>query len=128
MDTYKTIVDQEEFSKIDAMKRILKMTDEQIEQNFRNLIKEKMYVQLADWASDKLNEQGPKDFTFPIPLAGEETEEDNGGGNEGEGGGNAEEPAGNEPEEPAEAPEGETGGEEKEEPAQAQPPEGFGLG
>lgn len=128
MDTYKTIVDQEEFSKIDAMKRILKMTDEQIEQNFRNLIKEKMYVQLADWASDKLNEQGPKDFTFPIPLAGEETEEDDSGGNEGEGGGNAEEQAGNEPEEPAEAPEGETGGEEKEEPAQAQPPEGFGLG
>lgn len=116
MDTYKTIVDQEEFSKTDAMKRILKMTDEQIEQNFRNLIKEKMYVQLADWASDKLNEQGPKDFTFPIPLAGEETEEDNGGGNESEGGGNAEEQAGNEPEEPAEAPEGETGGEEKEEP------------
>lgn len=31
MDTYKAVVDQDELSKIDAMKRILRMSDEEIQ-------------------------------------------------------------------------------------------------
>ena len=44
MDTYKAVVDQEEFSKTIAMKKLLGMTDDEIEENFRALVKEKMQI------------------------------------------------------------------------------------
>jgi len=52
MDTYKAIVDQEEFSKTVAMKQILGMTDDEIEENFKSLIKEKQWVQLGDYYAE----------------------------------------------------------------------------
>lgn len=70
MNTYKAIVDQEEFSKILAMKKILGMTDDEIEENFKSLIKEKQLVQLAEFYSEKLNSEGPATFDSPIPIKG----------------------------------------------------------
>lgn len=62
------------------MKKILKMSDEEIDQNFRNLIKEKQLVALADYFSDKISDDHkPLDYTSPIRLAGEQ----NGEGEEG---------------------------------------------
>lgn len=107
MDTYKAVVDQEELSKINAMKKILKMTDEEIDQNFLNLIKEKQLVALADYYADKIGDDNrPLDFKSPLRLSGEESGEDEGSeGGEGESGG--EEPpspeSGEGPAEPAPA-------------------------
>lgn len=114
MDTYKAVVDQEELSKINAMKKILKMTDDEIEQNFVNLIKEKQLVAIADYYADKISDDNkPLDYKSPIRLSGDEKK---GGGKEGEAGGNAE----NEP-----SPFGGSGGggEEPETPPE-EPPEG----
>ena len=83
MDTYKAVVDQEELSKINAMKRILRMTDEEIEQNFQNLIKEKQLVAIADYFADKISDDNkPLDYKSPIRLSGEEAAEE---GEEGSG-------------------------------------------
>lgn len=88
MDTYKAVVDQEELSKINAMKKILKMTDEEIDQNFLNLIKEKQLVALADYYADKISDENkPLDFKSPLRLSGEEDGEEEGGETEGEGSG-----------------------------------------
>jgi len=99
MDTYKAVVDQEELSKINAMKKILRMTDEEIDQNFLNLIKEKQLVALADYYADKIGDDNkPLDFKSPLRLSGEEKEEGEGeeGGGEGESG-QSEEGANEEP-------------------------------
>ena len=80
MDCYEKVVESEEFSKIIAMKNILKMTDEEIDENFKMLIKEKQLVALADYFSDKISDDHkPLDYTSPIRLAGEQ----NGEGEEG---------------------------------------------
>ena len=90
MDTYKSVVDQEELSKINAMKSILKMTDEEIDQNFRNLIKEKQLVALADYYADKISDDNkPLDFESPLRLSGG----DNDKGGEGDEGGGSEDEA-----------------------------------
>lgn len=71
METYKTIVDQEEFSKIIAMKKILKMSDTEIEDNFKSLIKEKQLVALADYFAEKISDDNkPVDYASPIRLEG----------------------------------------------------------
>ena len=79
MDAYKTVVDQEEFSKINAMKKILKMTDEEIDDNFKNLIKEKQYVALADYYANKISDDNkPLDYKSPIRLNGVDGEKEEG--------------------------------------------------
>ena len=72
MSTYKSIIDNEEFSKISAMKKILGYTDAEIEQNFKNLIKEKCLVELAEYWSGKVNSEGPAGEYDkpPIPIKG----------------------------------------------------------
>ena len=103
MDTYKAVVDQEELSKINAMKKILKMTDDEIEQNFINLIKEKQLVAVADYYADKISDENkPLDYKSPLRLSGDEPEKT---GNEGGGGEESGEEAGREPG-PEETPEG----------------------
>ena len=77
MDTYKAIVDQEEFSKTVAMKQILGMTDDEIEENFKALIKEKQWVQLADYYAEMINTEGPATFDSPIPIKGKEVKNPN---------------------------------------------------
>jgi hypothetical protein len=80
MDTYKTIVDNEEFSKTIAMKKILKMTDDEIDENFHALIKEKQLVALADYFADKISDENkPLDYKSPIRLSGEDGNPDEGG-------------------------------------------------
>ena len=97
MDTYKAVVDQEELSKINAMKKILKMTDDEIEQNFMNLIKEKQLVETAEGGGEGGEEGGGEEesggeepggggFGPPEEPSGEETPEESpfgGGGEEG---------------------------------------------
>lgn len=85
MDAYKCIVDQEEFSKILAMKKILKMTDEEIDENFHMLIKEKQLVSIADYYSDKISDENkPLDFKSPIRLSGIDGEGSSDRGSDGE--------------------------------------------
>ena len=74
MAAYATVADRDEFSKIYAMKKILKMTDPEIEENYANLVKEGMLVKKVEWAQDQLGEKGPKDDKLPIPLKGDEEE------------------------------------------------------
>ena len=127
MAAYATIADREEFSKIYAMETVLKMTKEEIKQNFDNLVYEGMLMKKVEWAQDQLGEKGPKDDALPVPLKGDDEDEEN--PEEGETGGEeGTEEGGEEEEAPAE----EEGGEETEEEAPADsagpPPEGFGLG
>ena len=110
MDTYSAIVDHEEFSKILAMKKILGYTDAEIEENFRELTREKQLVMLGDYYADQLNSEGPAVFDSPIPIKGKEEkmepdEEDKGdedSSDEGDKGDEDEKPA--EPEEANEPP------------------------
>lgn len=70
MDTYRSIIEQEEFSKIMAMKKILGMSDDEIQQNFRMLIKEKQLTALGDYYADQLTSEGPEIFDSPIAIKG----------------------------------------------------------
>lgn len=127
MAAYATIADREEFSKIYAMKTILKMSDEDIKKNYDNLVYEGMLTKLVEWAQDQLGEKGPKNKALPIPLEGDEESSGEGEGGEGEGEG-GEEPEG-EGNEEAGGGEAEEGGEEQPaDSAGGNPPEGFGLG
>lgn len=118
MTTYKEVVDQEEFSKIIAMRKILHMSDDEIEDNFKMLIKEKQLVAVADMWSDVVSQENmPLDYPSPIRLKGI---------NDGEGEGDNEEggapESNNEPPAPESAPEGE----ERENNTEEAP--SFGLG
>lgn len=120
MDTYKAIVDQDELSKITAMKKYLGMTDDEIEENFRNLIKEKMYVQLADYYSEQISEKGgPAEYDPPIKLKKDVEAGVGGGGEENaEGGEEGSDESGS----------GDEGGEEGSEESGNPPAPSFGLG
>jgi len=98
----------DEFSKITAMRDVLHMSEEEIKQNYDNLVKEGMMMKKIEWAQDQLGERGPMDDNLPIPLKGtgeeegEPTEEE---GNELDSGEAPEEPGGGEPSEgPGESP------------------------
>ena len=70
MNIYKSVVDQEEFSKIVAMKKFLGYTDADVEENFRSLIEEKQRTQLADWYAEKINSEGPAVIDSPLAVKG----------------------------------------------------------
>ena len=71
IDIYEKAVEQDELSKISAMKKYLGMSDEEVLQNFKNLILEKQYVSLQDLFGDLVSQDHwPVDFTSPIRLAG----------------------------------------------------------
>ena len=70
MNIYKSVVDQEEFSKIVAMKKFLGYTDADVEENFRSLIEEKQRIQLADWYAEKINSEGPAVIDSPLAVKG----------------------------------------------------------
>jgi hypothetical protein len=99
----------DEFSKITAMRDILHMSEEEIKQNYDNLVKEGMMMKKIEWAQDQLGERGPLDDNLPVPLKGNDenaeggpTEEE---GNELDSGEAPEEPGGGEPPEgPGESP------------------------
>lgn len=69
MNIYDSIADHDEFSKILAMKKVLGMSDAEIEQNFNNIIKEKQLIQLADFFAEKISEDNPPvDYKSQIRL------------------------------------------------------------
>ena len=137
MDIYEKAVEQDELSKITAMKKYLGMSDEEVLQNFKNLIYEKQLISLGDFFSDKISDDNyPVDFTSPIRLAGIDGVKMPTPGNKSKGGdsdGGREdtgsvEDTGSEPEE---APEEDTGSEDEtggnEESGDSEEPS-FGLG
>jgi hypothetical protein len=105
------------------MKKILKMTDEEIDENFKNLIKEKQLVALADYYSNKISDENrPLDYKSPIRLNGVDGEKEEGTEDEkseNSGVDDTEENAETPPEEPSE----ETSSEENEEPSSEEPSE-----
>ena len=125
METYKAITDVDELSKTLAMKKILKMSDEEVDENFRMLIKEKQYIAMTDYFGDLVSDEHyPLDYTSPIRLNGidnqtgpEKSGGGEGGGEEGGGGGHEDE---NPPENDKEE-----GGKEEE---NGEEPPPFGLG
>lgn len=104
MTIYKAYADQDELSKIVAMKKALGMTDAEIEENFNTLIELKQRVAIADYFAEQVSaENPPVNIKSPIRLkndaladeksnVGEDSEngdEENGendGGDEGPGG------------------------------------------
>lgn len=69
MTIYKSFVDQDEISKIVCMKKYLQWTDEEIEENFKMLAKEKQLVAIADWLADKISDENPPvGYESPIKL------------------------------------------------------------
>lgn len=78
MAVYKAALgDDNEFSRITAMKKYLGFTDAEVKENFMNLILEKQYDQLKDYWADQLNKNGPAgEFDkSPLPIKGTEEEE-----------------------------------------------------
>ena len=69
MTIYKAFADQDEMSKIIAMKKFLGYTDKDIDANFTTLIKEKQLVAIADYFADQVSPDNPPvDFKSPIRL------------------------------------------------------------
>jgi hypothetical protein len=122
MATYKSAVENEEFSKSLAMKKYLGMSEAEVEANYMALAKDAQMVKLAEFWADKINEVGPggKFALSPVPMKiedGAPAPEGGEAGAEGETAGGTEEE--NKPEE-ANA--------EEEKPAKAEPPAPtFGL-
>lgn len=84
MNIYKSIVDNDEMSKIIAMKKYLDFTDADIEENFKHLAKEKMLMQYVEFAGGKVDENGLGGVyqQLPLPLGG--SSEDGEGGDDSE--------------------------------------------
>ena len=81
MAVYKAALgDDNEFSRITAMKKYLGFTDAEVKENFMNLILEKQYDQLKDYWADQLNKNGPAgEFDkSPLPIKGSEEEQQQG--------------------------------------------------
>lgn len=131
MNAYRAIIDNEEFSKITAMKKILGYSDADVEENFKNLAKEKCLTELAEYWSGKVNSEGPTGeySNPPIPIKGISDKEDDGGEENSDEGGNDESSSDDE-DSGSEAPEAGSEAPEAPEPPEEKTPEtpSFGLG
>lgn len=68
--------DNDEFSKQIAMKKFLKMTDDEIKENYESLIKEKMLNELGEYYAGKVAEKnGLAGWSVPIKYHDDEVEE-----------------------------------------------------
>ena len=66
---YKQYVDNDEMSRSLAMKNVLGWTDEQINENFMSLIKDKQMVAVADYFADQVSDENPPvDIKSPVRL------------------------------------------------------------
>lgn len=66
---YKQYVDNDEMSRSLAMKNVLGWTDEQINENFLSLIKDKQMVAVADYFADQVSDENPPvDIKSPVRL------------------------------------------------------------
>lgn len=69
MTIYSAFADKDEISKITVMKKYLGWTDRDIEENYRNIIKEKQMTAVGDFFADQISEDNPPvDFRSPIRL------------------------------------------------------------
>ena len=132
MSIYKSFVDQDELSKIVCMKKYLGFTDDEVEENFRMLAKEKQLVAIADWLADKISDENPPvGYESPIKLKSDLDAEEKINGAKKPGSSSGEDEGGSSEEGEAEASseeapaEGETSGGEGAEEAPAEP--AFGL-
>jgi hypothetical protein len=127
MNTYKAIIDNEEFSKITAMKKILGYSDADIVENFRNIAKEKCLTEIGEYWAGKINSEGPAGeySNPPIPIKGISDKDDDSSDDSGDGGDGGEN--NNEGDDSAEP--SDKGGEKPEEPEEQEAPApSFGLG
>lgn len=100
MAAYNGATEHDEFSKIWAMKKILKMTDEEIKENFINVMKEKVWLAAAEYYAGKVDKEhtvqsvldeieeygNPVDATLGSVANDKEKADANEGGGENEGG------------------------------------------
>ena len=128
MAIYKTSLgDDKEISKITGMKKYLGYSDAEVDENYKNLIREKMMTELAEFYGGKVSEKnGLEGWEPPIKFKDDVKEEEK-SGSEGEGGG---EEGGNEEggETSGEENEEENAGGETEEKKEEPPAPTFGLG
>lgn len=69
MTIYKAFADADEISKILCLKKYLGYSDKDIEDNFRNLIKEKQMTAVGDYFAEQVSEDNPPvDFKSPVRL------------------------------------------------------------
>jgi len=69
MTIYNAFADKDEISKINVMKKYLGWTDKDVEENYRNIIKEKQMTAVGDFFADRVSEENPPvDFRSPIRL------------------------------------------------------------
>lgn len=94
MATYKTVADQDEMSKSIAMKKYLGYSDAEVLENYKQLMWEKSVIQLGDFWSNKIGNDGAAGEwdVPPIPIKGisdkeegtdKESEDDSGGDDSG---------------------------------------------
>lgn len=128
MDIYnKALGDDKEFSKINAMKKYLGYSDDDIEENYKNLIKEKQLTEFTDYIGGQVSEKkGLAGWDPPIKFKADyDAENKEGSEDKGEENGEEGEESGDEGGEEAEAPEAaDTSVKSEPEP----PPATFGLG
>ena len=123
VEIYKAVTEQEEFSKTLAMGKYLKMTDEEIEENFKNLEEEKLRLALIEYKIKKVEADGTikskDDYQKVTDLITKRADQARREREEAE----EKEEKEEEPEEPEETPEEETPEEEPEEAPEETPPE-----
>lgn len=69
MTIYNAFADKDEISKISVMKKYLGWTDRDVEENYKNIIKEKQMTAVGDFFADAISEDNPPvDFRSPIRL------------------------------------------------------------
>ena len=102
MNIYRSVVDNEEMSKIIAMKKYLGLSDADIEENFIALAREKMLVENATYWGDKVSENGLGGIWAkpPVELNEEPEDEDSGESSDNEGD-DKESPGAKEPQTPS---------------------------
>jgi len=73
---YKSFKDNDEISKLTVMKKYLGYTDQDIEDNFNSLIKEKQLVAIADYFAELITPDNPPvGYKSPIKLKSDITKE-----------------------------------------------------
>jgi len=77
MAIYKLFADQDEMSKMLAMKKYLGFTDKDVEENYTMLIKEKQMTAVGDYFADSITADNPPvDFKSPIRRKSDVQEEE----------------------------------------------------
>ena len=69
MTIYNAFADKDEISKISVMKKYLGWTDQDVADNYMNIIREKQMTAVGDFFADQISEENPPiDFKSPVRL------------------------------------------------------------